>query len=229
VTGALFGVLRLAGVVVGLLKIMFSVKSERERELAHIPLPFSYAVSYALHISLFAISLTYSVMLPLILPISLIHFSLWYIVDKYNIICVNPNQPSLGGSLTSSYLGMLFGTVVLYNLTMMGVFGTKESFPLTTGTLILLIVSIFIFRWIKRRFNKSTRVVPLEIVRNGKYHSIGPEDDDLFFATFLQPEFTMEFEDGRTSPPSGKIGNTPDQPQIPLKRRRKKQHVENNS
>jgi len=193
-TGSLFAVLRLAGVVMGLLKIRFSVNTDRDKELAIIPLPFTYAVSSALHISLFAISLTYSVMLPLILPISLIYFTLWYIIDKYNIICVNPNQPSLGGTLTSSYLGMLYGVVVLYNVTMLGVFATKESYQQTIGMLVLLIVSIFIFRWIKRKFSKSTYVVPLEIVRNG-YHNLGPEDDDLFFAAFLQPEFKMEFEE----------------------------------
>jgi len=110
-------------------KQWISSPTNRARRNAELPDPlyFDYAVQYARESLAFAIGITYSSMAPIILPFTLIFFLMVYISAKYNFVLVYSKCRYEGVKMLPSVVNFIFVSLIIYQLTMMGVFSVAVS------------------------------------------------------------------------------------------------------
>lgn len=115
----------------------FRCQSEREFREIEAGEPFDYVEEYANDLLIVQISITYSVMFPIILPFTAVYFLINNIVSRYRITYICETEVDTEGVMwTNAFVYMSVGLVIC-NLTMSGVFGLYK-FP---GAFICLILA----------------------------------------------------------------------------------------
>jgi len=140
---------------------IFKATTETQKREAEIPVPFDYPILYARELLIFGIALTYSSMTPLVLPVATSYFAFAYLTMKYNFVFVF-TPPYQGIGMTRIVIDRSVISIFLYQMTMIGVFALK-LFP-GGGAILILLITTAIFRWyIKNRYDKPSKYVPLNV------------------------------------------------------------------
>lgn len=98
------------------------------------------------------------------------YYAFGYVAYKYNILYVHVNTFEAGGSFWPDMATRITWGLILFQLTIIGVFAIKES-PLGSALLPLPILVVIFSRYVKRAFYLPTEVLPLGIasdIDNGR-------------------------------------------------------------
>jgi len=100
-------------------------RTKKELREALKPVRFDYANQVGYDLLIFTIVLTYSTMAPLVSIFGLLYFSLVYLVHRYNIIYANWPLWESGGSLSPHIFHQQMLGILIFQLTMTGVFASS--------------------------------------------------------------------------------------------------------
>merc|ERR1712065_72036 len=129
-----------------------------------------YGAEISKSLIIFHIGLIFSTIAPVILPICTVYYAFGYVAYKYNILYVHVNTFEAGGSFWPDMATRITWGLILFQLTIIGVFAIKES-PLGSALLPLPILVVILSRYVKRAFYLPTEVLPLGIasdIDNGR-------------------------------------------------------------
>merc|ERR1711916_299485 len=129
-----------------------------------------YGAEISTSLIIFHIGLIFSTIAPVILPICTVYYAFGYVAYKYNILYVHVNTFEAGGSFWPDMATRITWGLILFQLTIIGVFAIKES-PLGSALLPLPILVVIFSRYVKRAFYLPTEVLPLGIasdIDNGR-------------------------------------------------------------
>merc|ERR1712065_95796 len=161
--------LRPAPLILGYLKGKRAKTAFQDRA-AWAPGEIFYGAEISKSLIIFHIGLIFSTIAPVILPICTVYYVFGYVAYKYNILYVHVNTFEAGGSFWPDMATRITWGLILFQLTIIGVFAIKES-PLGSALLPLPILVVIFSRYVKRAFYLPTEVLPLGIasdIDNGR-------------------------------------------------------------
>jgi len=122
---------------------------------------FAYEQSYAIHLLVFTILITYSTLAPFIMVWGVLYFAMAYVSNKYNILYVNfPIYEGAGVHWVEVFNRIIAGTF-LYQLVLVGVFGIYKFIPGAVISAILCVCSIVYGWYAHGQFHRSARYLPM--------------------------------------------------------------------
>ncbi|KAL1924150.1 uncharacterized protein VTP21DRAFT_7185 [Calcarisporiella thermophila] len=123
------------------------------RELQELtqPLQFDYALNGNILLFFLTIGLIYSVIAPLVLPFTLVFFSLSYMVSRYQIIYVCRTKIETGGTIWRVLFNRIVFSLILYQIIMIGVMNIKGANYLSIILIPLPIITLG-FKFLCRRW-----------------------------------------------------------------------------
>ncbi|OBZ88317.1 Calcium permeable stress-gated cation channel 1 [Choanephora cucurbitarum] len=158
--------LLLGSIVVRGFDYLFLCSTPREYAENKAPWSFNYGIGYPAPLLVFAIVFEYSLINPLILLFGVVYFCFTYLVYKYQFLYVYFRPYEAAGRLWTMVIPRIIFTLVLFQLTMLGLFLLRGSFILA-GLVIPLVVFTFLFRYIlNRAYEQNGMNLPLQLLRD---------------------------------------------------------------
>ncbi|KAL6040263.1 hypothetical protein QOT17_025465 [Balamuthia mandrillaris] len=121
-------------------------KTQREKFNVHKPPMFDFAGESGQEILVFNIVLVFSLMAPLVSLFGVVYFALAYLVNRYNLIYANQPEWESGGAQWQYLYHHIMAGLLLFQLTMVGVFGLSETYG--GGGAMLVLPFMTTFWWI---------------------------------------------------------------------------------
>lgn len=138
---------------------MFICKTAREKKEAEEPMPLFYSLLYARELLIFSIALSYSSMVPLMLPFATLYFAIAYLTAKHNFVYVfTPHHE--GNRMTRLVIHCVMVGILIYQATMMGVLGLK-LFPYAAALLIAMTMTVVVWYYWQSVYSRSLSVLAL--------------------------------------------------------------------
>eukprot|EP01125_Pyxidicula_operculata_P013371 TRINITY_DN4430_c0_g1_i2.p1 TRINITY_DN4430_c0_g1~~TRINITY_DN4430_c0_g1_i2.p1 ORF type:complete len:879 (+),score=125.77 TRINITY_DN4430_c0_g1_i2:286-2637(+) len=167
------------------------VKTPRDWKALYKPERFDYAEAYADRAFIMIVTLCYSSIAPLILPFGVLYFLIMYLTEKYKLLFTCKNKEESGGVLWTTVFNQLCIGVVLYHLTMIGVFVLRHFiFGIVISSILASLVLIFMWHmsnsWEPIATYGSLEHV-IEVVDSGKEDLTIPESSKLFYYNYVHP------------------------------------------
>ncbi|KAI8381462.1 uncharacterized protein BYT42DRAFT_613238 [Radiomyces spectabilis] len=165
---------------------LFICKTPRDYAENRAPWAFNYGTGYPAPLLIFIIVLEYSVISPIILIFGTLYFCITYIVYKYQFLYVYFRPYEAAGRLWIMVFPRIIAGMVIFQLTMTGLFILKKFYVL--GILCVpLIVITFIFKFtLDAAYRKNSQHLPMQLLRDEMTklptHNdpIIPADDDPY-------------------------------------------------
>jgi hypothetical protein len=126
--GAVSRVALLGPLIVGNIKLKYLAKTPHEKESATLPPVAPYARMYAYDIFFFTISLAFSVIAPIMLPLAFCHFALNFVSGKYLVSYVFRSPYQGAGSVMLLACQLSLWSLILCQCATIFVLALKESF-----------------------------------------------------------------------------------------------------
>jgi len=149
-------------ILLGMLKKKFLAKSKRDFRVIDAPLNFYHPNQIARELIVFVIITVYSTISPLILPFGLAYFLLAFITTKYNLMYVYEARWESGGKLWPSIFNKMMVALVIYLLTLIGVFGLYRFIAGVAVGGALIVLTLLYWVWIHARFDRVAKYGTLE-------------------------------------------------------------------
>ncbi|KAK4746239.1 hypothetical protein SAY87_012551 [Trapa incisa] len=152
--------------------------------------------------------MVYAVVAPLLLPFLICYFCLGYIVYVNQIQDVYETVYDTGGKYWTYVHHYIIVSIVLMQITMIGLFGLKSKPAASISTVPLILLSVMFDRYCKIRFYPTFRCYTVQNAREndeldrkseqlgGNYESAG----SAYCPPFLQPVNLMRSESSSTQP-----------------------------
>eukprot|EP01087_Luapelamoeba_hula_P016491 TRINITY_DN5073_c0_g1_i1.p1 TRINITY_DN5073_c0_g1~~TRINITY_DN5073_c0_g1_i1.p1 ORF type:complete len:875 (-),score=121.99 TRINITY_DN5073_c0_g1_i1:51-2675(-) len=162
------------------LKYMFKLhvlaKTPRQKLKLLDPGPYYYATHAAVHLFILTITLLFSVMAPLVIVFGFTYFLIAYYIDKYSMIFVYKKQWEAGGFIWDAAVPQFFVATLLFQVTMIGLFGLYQFYP---GAIVMapLLPASLVMWYMCLRLIRRARYGPIEDDRD-PYLEIDGEDVD---------------------------------------------------
>ncbi|KAJ0682071.1 putative calcium-dependent channel, 7TM region phosphate [Helianthus annuus] len=155
-------ILRLKPLIIYHLKNFFLVKTEKDREEAMDPGSIGFDTGEPQIQLYFLIGLIYAVVTPLLTPFILVFFALAYVVYRHQIINVYNQEYESSAAFWPDVHGRIIGALVISQLLLMGLLGTKEAASSTPFLLALPVMTIGFHKYCKGRFEPAFIRNPLQ-------------------------------------------------------------------
>ncbi|GAB9467815.1 hypothetical protein Gpo141_00005150 [Globisporangium polare] len=143
------------GTAVNLLRVSEYAKFSWEKPRAVTPRehvesveawPFFTGTQMAIQISMITIVLTFSTVVPLILPIGMLYFGMQYAIDKYSLLHVRPRIKGRGSIARTATHATIF-SLLIYQGAMSGFFIVRGTKLQSTCILALLMITYILCLW----------------------------------------------------------------------------------
>lgn len=143
------------GTAVNLLRMSEYVKFSWEKPRAVTPRehvesveawPFFTGTQMAIQISMITIVLTFSTVVPLILPIGMLYFGMQHAIDKYSLLHVRPRIKGRGSIARTATHATIF-SLLIYQGAMSGFFIVRGTKLQSTSVLALLMITYILCLW----------------------------------------------------------------------------------
>ncbi|TYZ61910.1 hypothetical protein PybrP1_005675 [[Pythium] brassicae (nom. inval.)] len=143
------------GTAVNLLRVSEYAKFSWEKPRAVTPRehveaveawPFFTGTQMAIQISMITIVLTFSTVVPLILPIGMLYFGMQHAVDKYSLLHVRPRIKGRGSIARTATHATIF-SLLIYQGAMSGFFIVRGTKLQSTSVLALLMITYILCLW----------------------------------------------------------------------------------
>ncbi|KAI9482660.1 MAG: hypothetical protein EXX96DRAFT_555188 [Benjaminiella poitrasii] len=169
--------LLLGAIIIRGFNYIFLCKTPREHAQNRAPWSFNYGIGYPAPLLVFAIVFEYSLICPLILLFGTVYFCFTFIVYKYQFLYVYFRPYEVAGKLWTMIIPRIIFTLVLFQLTMMGLFLLRGSYILG-GLMVPLIFFTFLFRYIlERGYRHNAQNVPMQLLADHKKDKIAVHSD----------------------------------------------------
>ncbi|KAL1920405.1 uncharacterized protein VTP21DRAFT_782 [Calcarisporiella thermophila] len=153
---------------------LFLCSTPRDYAESYTPPLVNYGWIYPQSLFIFIIVLTYSTISPLILLFGMVYFGIGFIVHKYQLLYLFFHPYESGGTIWPRLFNRIIVGLVIFQLTMLGLFLLKRSFALS-GALIPVIFLTFIYQYyVIKGFRVNMYFLPLELVRT--YEDLSVEE-----------------------------------------------------
>eukprot|EP01116_Phalansterium_solitarium_P015131 TRINITY_DN3327_c0_g1_i2.p1 TRINITY_DN3327_c0_g1~~TRINITY_DN3327_c0_g1_i2.p1 ORF type:complete len:652 (+),score=140.54 TRINITY_DN3327_c0_g1_i2:38-1993(+) len=141
----ILGASRLIPLVIFIVKKRFLFKTKFDTELALAPTSFSFDLMYANDLLVFMITMSYSLLQPIVIPFGFLYFGISYWAHKHNMIYAW-SEPYQGMNLTPRVITLLACCFLFFQATMAAALGLKQ-FPVAVLALVPIVAAlIFAFR-----------------------------------------------------------------------------------
>ncbi|KAF7150571.1 hypothetical protein RHSIM_Rhsim02G0105600 [Rhododendron simsii] len=155
-------ILRLKPLIFYHLKNFFLVKTEKDREEAMDPGSLGFNTGEPQIQLYFLLGLVYAVVTPLLLPFVLVFFGFAYLVFRHQIINVYNQEYESGAAFWPDVHGRVITALVISQVLLMGLIGTKEAAQSTPFLIALPILTIAFHRFCKGRYEPAFIRYPLQ-------------------------------------------------------------------
>ncbi|KAI9270957.1 hypothetical protein EDC94DRAFT_534451 [Helicostylum pulchrum] len=197
-------ILLLGSVIVRGFYHLFICSTPREHAENRAPWAFNYGIGYPAPLLIFTIVFEYSLINPVILLFGTVYFCFTYVVYKYQFLYVYFRPYEAAGKLWTMVIPRMIFTLILFQLTMTGIFLLKKAFTLG-GLCVPLIGITILFRFLlNKAYEGNGRNLPMQLLRdnlkklpNGSENNSDSEDsssDDGLPMPRSQSEADMEDE-----------------------------------
>jgi len=163
-------------------KKKFTTTSKRDKRKLGKPSKFPYDEQYGHHLLIFTLVMVYSTLSPFILPFGLIYFVIAMMCSFYNILYVYKTEYEGGGNFWPALVNRIMLGLVIYQLTMIGVFSSMEFFP---GGFVFGLVGLtgIFWYWLDKHFRPiGSQGAALKLPKES---GEGPQ---AFKGEYIQPE-----------------------------------------
>jgi len=162
--GSIMSLLRVWSLLVWLYMKWRGTYSEESREeyLKHNLSTFYLGVRFSSHLSFLTIAFTYLPLLPFMSLTGFLYFLMWYISDKYNLVCVYRQKYSHGGRLTSTCLSLIFTALILSQLLLTTVLLVKQAFSMVVLLILIIGLTWWAFSTFRKKFGPLAENLSLE-------------------------------------------------------------------
>ncbi|KAI7816206.1 hypothetical protein BC939DRAFT_469949 [Gamsiella multidivaricata] len=140
-------------------------KTPRDYAEARAPPELHHGVVYSNATLMFVIVLIYSCIKPLILVFGVIFFVLGYVVFKYQLLYVFFHPYESGGRTWPMVYNRITLGLLIFQLTMLGLFMLKQSYILGALLSPLPIGTVWFWYWTTGMYKDSAEFIPLELLR----------------------------------------------------------------
>ncbi|KAI9492266.1 hypothetical protein BDB00DRAFT_910483, partial [Zychaea mexicana] len=144
---------------------LFCCKTPRDHATNRAPWSFNYGTGYPPPLLIFIIVLEYSTISPIILLFGTIYFCITYVVYKYQFLYVyfRPYD-AIGSAWTMVFPRVIVG-MLLFQITMAGLFVLKKYITLAILCIPLMIMTILFKLTMDAAFQKNSRNLPMATLR----------------------------------------------------------------
>lgn len=143
---------------------LFICSTPREHAENRAPWAFNYGIGYPAPLLVFGIVFEYSLINPLILLFGVVYFCFTYVVYKYQFLYVYFRPYEAAGKLWLMTIPRIIFTLVLFQLTMMGMFLTNRSY-VAGGLCVPLIFITFLYKFIlDKAYSHNGRNMPMQLL-----------------------------------------------------------------
>lgn len=162
---------------------VFLCKTPRDYASNRAPWAFNYGTGYPPLLLIFIIVLEYSSISPIILLFGTIYFCIAYVVYKYQLLYVY-FQPfdAVGGAWTMVFPRIILG-MILFQLTMTGIFVLKSFFTLAALCVPLIVFTVLFKLGMDAAFDRNSKHLPMQLLRDKTDQLPGnttDDDDDIY-------------------------------------------------
>ncbi|CAO3590036.1 unnamed protein product [Absidia cylindrospora] len=145
--------------------IWFYAKTPREHANARSPEAFNYGSGYPQPLLIFIIVLEYSTISPIILVFGTLYFAITYVVYKYQFLYVYFRPYEAAGQLWTMVFPRVIAGMILFQLTMLGLFILKDSFVLGALCIPLVILTLIFKFTIDAAYTRNSFHLPMQLLR----------------------------------------------------------------
>lgn len=189
--------LLLGAIIVRGFKHLFICSTPREYAENRAPWAFNYGIGYPAPLLVFAIVFEYSLICPLVLLFGTMYFCITYVVYKYqflygkfnmhlhqkrfmlnftSVVYFRPYEAA--GKLWTMVLPRIIFTLVLFQLTMLGLFLIRGDYILG-GLIVPLIFFTFLFRYIlSKAYSQNAHNLPMQLLRDNQQKLPTSDDEE---------------------------------------------------
>ncbi|CAG8601306.1 4076_t:CDS:2, partial [Gigaspora rosea] len=159
---------------VGSLSLYLATKNflvKTPRQILHLETTLEYkdwGVTFPPHILIASIGLVYSVIQPLILPFTALHFALYYLAYRYNFLYVYDQIYETNGNLFVHAMEQFFWGIFIFQLTLIGLMFLNDAHIPGVLAVILFIITISIVLGIRVYFQHNPKAAFLPANLMGK-------------------------------------------------------------
>ncbi|KAJ7967731.1 Calcium permeable stress-gated cation channel 1 [Quillaja saponaria] len=144
------------------LKNFLLVKTEKDREEAMNPGSLGFNTGEPRIQLYFLLGLVYAPVSPALLPFIIVFFALAYIVFRHQIINVYNQQYESGAAFWPNVHGRIVIALIISQVLLLGLLSTKHAAQSTPFLIVLVVVTIWFYRYCKGRFEPAFVRHPLQ-------------------------------------------------------------------
>lgn len=153
---------RIIPLIIYHIKRKFLCKTERELEDAWAPGSFSYHTSVPSDLLVVTLTLSYSVIAPMILVFAFLYFAIGWLVMRNSALNVYVPEWESNGRMWPHIHNRILVALLVSQITALGFFAVKK-FPYTVFLIFLPLATFAFYLYCKRNFYKSFAVVSLYV------------------------------------------------------------------
>ncbi|CAO0792237.1 unnamed protein product [Mucor circinelloides] len=170
--------LLLGAIIVRGFNHLFICSTPREYAENRAPWAFNYGIGYPAPLLVFAIVFEYSLICPLVLLFGTVYFCFTYVVYKYQFLYVYFRPYEAAGKLWTMVIPRVIFTLILFQLTMVGLFLLRGSYILG-GLVVPLILITILFRYIlSLAYSQNARNLPMQLLKDNLQKLPTSDDED---------------------------------------------------
>ncbi|CAG8534484.1 7442_t:CDS:2 [Dentiscutata heterogama] len=146
---------------------MFLAKTPRQIFCNETTLIYKdWGVTFPPHILMASIGLVYSVIQPLILPFTALHFALFYLAYRYNFLYVYDQIYETNGDLFIHAMKQFFWGIFVFHLTMIGLMFLNQAFAAGILLIILFVITLGLILGMRHHFqhNPKAEFLPADLL-----------------------------------------------------------------
>ena len=200
-TGFPLQLVRLWPLLWGEFSLRYRCKTEREKRSVQEPPCIDYGEEYPEHMLIFTVGVTYAIIAPVVLPFVYLYFLLGYCAKLYQSLYVTVSAYESGGMYWPPVFQRLTLSLLLSQLTAIGIFLLKGS-PLCSSLMLPLpVITCICNRYVWSAYWEKGRVLPVEIaeeVDRQRKQDMDRADEggaDTPKRTYDAPDIDKEFGD----------------------------------
>ncbi|KAK4513964.1 transport between ER and Golgi ATPase protein [Mucor velutinosus] len=157
---------------------MFLCRTPREHAENRAPWSFNYGIGYPVPLLVFAIVFEYSLICPIILLFGTVYFCFTYVVYKYQFLYVYFRPYEVAGKLWTMVIPRVIFTLILFQLTMIGLFLLKGNYILS-GLVVPLVLITILYRYLlSLAYSKNAHHLPMQLLKDNLQKLPTSDDED---------------------------------------------------
>ena len=165
-TGFPLQLTRLWPLIWGQFVLRYRCKTEREKRQAQAPPTIAYGEEYPEHMLVFTVGITYAVIAPVVLPFVYLYFFLGYITKVYQSLYMYVPRFESGGMYWPPVFQRLTASLLLSQVTLIGIFGLMESNVCSALMVPLPIITWACNYYVWSAYWEKGRHLPVEIAES---------------------------------------------------------------